>query len=142
MPKLKMWLRIKVLVRTNSITLKGSLFRIWQIICINTISFSKLRYILSLNSKIINNLGTDKFYTTTLSHIKEKIISAQHATLKAVNSELINLYKDIDKLISEAKTKGAWGDSTVESLAKNLQVENPGVKGFSKFNIINIFNLT
>jgi len=74
-------------------------------------------------------------YGALLRDIKERIHKAQYEALKAVNKELIALYWDIGTLIVERQKKHGWGKSIVENLAKDLQIEFPGVKGFSKDNI-------
>lgn len=76
-----------------------------------------------------------KGYNTLLGQIKERIRSAQYEALKAVNRELIFLYWDIGKIITERQKGSTWGKSVVDFLAKDLQEEFPGIKGFSSRNI-------
>ena len=73
-----------------------------------------------------------KEYSRFLLDIKVRIKEAQYAALKSVNKELIQLYWDIGKKIVE---KQEWGRSIVENLAKDLQKEFPGMKGFSVQNL-------
>jgi predicted nuclease of restriction endonuclease-like (RecB) superfamily len=47
---------------------------------------------------------------------------------------MISLYWDIGKTVSE-KTSEGWGNSVIDKLSKDLQIEFPGVKGFSISNI-------
>ncbi len=77
------------------------------------------------------SLTTDD-YQHFLIEIKQRIREAQYSALKAVNKELIGLYWDIGRKIVE---KQAWGKSIVETLAKDLQKEYPGIKGFSPQNL-------
>jgi predicted nuclease of restriction endonuclease-like (RecB) superfamily len=74
-------------------------------------------------------------YETFLAEIKERIRQAQYDALKAVNKELIKLYWDIGKMIVEKQKKYGWGKSIVENLARDLQKEFPGMRGFSKDNL-------
>lgn len=74
-------------------------------------------------------------YQRLLSEIKQRVRSAQYEALKAVNKELTSLYWDIGRLIVGRQKSGAWGKSVVERLAKDLQREFPGMKGFSTRNI-------
>jgi predicted nuclease of restriction endonuclease-like (RecB) superfamily len=67
--------------------------------------------------------------------IKQRIKDAQYAALKAVNRGLISLYWDIGKMIVERQGKYGWGKAVVETLAKDLQKEFPGMHGFSAQNI-------
>ena len=62
--------------------------------------------------------------------LKQKINQARYASLKAVNKELILLYLDMGKVISE-KVKIGWGNSVIDTLSKDLQAEYPGVTGLS-----------
>ena len=71
-------------------------------------------------------------YQHFLIEIKQRIRDAQYSALKAVNKELINLYWDIGKKITE---KTEWGKSVVENLALDLQKEFPSIKGFSSQNL-------
>lgn len=76
----------------------------------------------------MNNLPID--YQTTLLELKDRIKKARYKGLVAVNTELILMYLDIGKIISE-KLKVGWGESVIDTLAKDLQVEYVGLKGFS-----------
>lgn len=69
-----------------------------------------------------------------INEIKTKIREAQYAALKAVNVELIRLYWDIGKSISEKQAK-SWGKAVVPTLSAELQQEFPGVGGFSTTNL-------
>ncbi|MBM4146953.1 MAG: DUF1016 domain-containing protein [Nitrospira sp.] len=74
-------------------------------------------------------------YKTFFKEIKERIHKAQYDALKSVNKELINLYWDIGKSIMAKQEKLGWGKSIVETLARDLQKEFPGIHGFSSANL-------
>ena len=59
---------------------------------------------------------------------------ATHA-LKTVNQELVGLYWDIGRMIVERQAVAGWGKAVVEQLAADLQMEFPGVGGFSASNL-------
>ena len=80
-------------------------------------------------------LPSNKVYTDFLIQVKERIRKAQYEALKAVNKELIGLYWDIGRMIVEKQKEFGWGKSIVENLAKDLQKEYPGMRGFSVQNI-------
>jgi predicted nuclease of restriction endonuclease-like (RecB) superfamily len=80
-------------------------------------------------------LSTRTEYVTLLGAIKERIRSAQYEALRAVNKEMISLYWDIGKMIVEKQKGKTWGKRIVENLAKDLQVEFPGIRGFSSQNL-------
>ncbi len=74
-------------------------------------------------------------YPALLAEIKEKVRAAQYAALRAVNQQLVGLYWDIGRLIVERQAGKTWGKAVVERLAKDLQREFPGVRGFSAQNL-------
>ncbi|MFH1287739.1 MAG: PDDEXK nuclease domain-containing protein [bacterium] len=78
---------------------------------------------------------TTNEYTNLLREVKQRIRSAQYEALKSVNKELIQLYWDIGKMIVERQKKYGWGKSVVETLARDLQAEFPGMQGFSVQNL-------
>ena len=49
----------------------------------------------------------------------------------SVNREMIQLYWDIGCQIAERQSGEGWGKGTVERLARDLQTEFLGIKGFS-----------
>jgi len=55
--------------------------------------------------------------------------------IKAVNTELIDLYWKIGEYISLKIEKSEWGDAVVAELARHIQQTEPGLKGFSDKNI-------
>jgi len=84
-------------------------------------------------TKLSKRLPDD--YAALLAEVKERVRSAQYEALKAVNKELVALYRDIGRLIAERQNSEGWGKSVVEHLAYDLQSEFPGVKGFSVQNL-------
>ena len=81
-----------------------------------------------------NNVQINE-YANLLQDVKQRIRSAQYEALRAVNKELISLYWDIGKMIVDRQKQYGWGKSIVENLSKDLQLEFPGMQGFSKRNI-------
>ncbi|MBD2151020.1 DUF1016 domain-containing protein [Pseudanabaena sp. FACHB-1277] len=66
--------------------------------------------------------------------IKQKVRQAQYEALKAVNVQLINLYWELGKAISEKQSEN-WGKAIVPTLSKELQKEFPKMSGFSTTNL-------
>jgi len=66
--------------------------------------------------------------------IKQKVRQAQYEALKAVNVQLINLYWELGKAISEKQSE-SWGKAIVPTLSKELQKEFPKMSGFSTTNL-------
>ena len=73
-------------------------------------------------------------YALFLSDIKAKIKQAQYEAMKAVNTQLVWLYWEIGKSITEKQAQQGWGKSVVENLAKVLQAEFPKMRGLSTTN--------
>ncbi len=83
----------------------------------------------------MKSISNEKNYAGFLAEIKQRIREAQYSALKAVNKGLIALYWDIGRKIVEQQEKHGWGKAVVETLAKDLQKEYPGIKGFSVQNL-------
>ena len=74
-------------------------------------------------------------YSQFLVEIKERIHKSRYEAAKAVNHEIIRLYWDIGRSITEKQQTLGWGKSVVETLAEDLQKEFPGMTGFGKSNL-------
>ena len=55
--------------------------------------------------------------------------------MKAVNKEMIALYWEIGRRITEQQAALGWGKSVVENLSRDIQKEFPGIKGFGVSNM-------
>jgi hypothetical protein len=93
---------------------------------------------------IINTESTlpSDSYGALLREIKDRILSAQYAALRAVNRELIELYWDVGRLIVERQAGQTWGRSVVQNLARDLRSEFPGAAGFSAPNLYKMRRFT
>jgi predicted nuclease of restriction endonuclease-like (RecB) superfamily len=78
------------------------------------------------------NLQNNEF--SFIESIKAKVRIAQYEAFKAVNVQLIALYWELGKAISEKQSEG-WGKAIVPTLAKELQMEFPKMSGFSVGNL-------
>lgn len=67
--------------------------------------------------------------------IIEIIENSRRDAFKAVNRELINMYWEIGKFVSDKVSKNEWGKSVVKELFDFIQHKNKGIKGFSPQNI-------
>lgn len=74
-------------------------------------------------------------YATFLGGLKERIRLAQNRAAQAVNLELVRLYWDIGRMVSERQDRERWGAGIVPRLATDLKNELPELKGFSERNI-------
>ena len=83
-----------------------------------------------------NNIAvTSEEYLDFKNEITKRIRSAQYEALKAVNKEMIALYWEIGRRITEQQKALGWGRSVVESLSEDIQKEFPGIQGFSARNM-------
>ena len=69
------------------------------------------------------------------SDIIQIIKNSRKNAIKAVNSELINLYWNIGEYISVQVEQSQWGKSVVKELANFIQSTEPDLKGFSDKNL-------
>jgi Uncharacterized conserved protein len=60
---------------------------------------------------------------------------ARENAFRAVNRELIAMYWDIGKYVSERVSEGGWGKSVVKDFADFVQNQYVGIQGFSAQNI-------
>ncbi len=60
------------------------------------------------------------------------IESARARAWQAVNSELVALYWNVGKWLSDKCAKANWGDKTIRSIAEHLAKTRPDIKGFSR----------
>jgi predicted nuclease of restriction endonuclease-like (RecB) superfamily len=86
-------------------------------------------------TKIIAQLPSSNDYHQFFIEIKTRIRSAQYEAMKVVNREMIQLYWDIGKRITDKQKELGWGKAIVETLSKDLQKEFPGIQGFGARNI-------
>jgi len=63
------------------------------------------------------------------------IQQARERTFRAVNHELISMYWEIGKYVSEKVKINAWGKSIVNEFSSFVQERYIGIKGFSSQNI-------
>ncbi len=77
-------------------------------------------------------------YIKWVNELKNLIQKTQIKAAITVNKELLSLYWKIGKSISEKVNKANWGTSVVEQLSKDLKIEFPNQKGFSRSNLFSM----
>lgn len=75
-------------------------------------------------------------YGSFLSHLKDRIRTAQVGAALSVNRELVLLYWDIVRQILERQENEGWGAKVIERLARDLRVEFPEMRGLSPRNLL------
>lgn len=86
-------------------------------------------------AKVGNLVVNQKEYISTLADLKRQVLAAQLKASVSVNKELINLYWNIGKTLSEKQKSSGWGTNVIEKLGEDLQKEFPGIGGFSRANV-------
>ncbi len=66
------------------------------------------------------------------SEITEFIRQSRAKAIRAVNTELINLYWNVGAYIHRQLAGAAWGEKTVDELAAFIQKNEPELKGFNR----------
>ena len=84
------------------------------------------------NNNIVVNRGV---YQSFRDDVLKRIRSAQYEAMRAVNKEMISLYWEIGRQITERQKALGWGKSVVENLSRDIQAEFPGIQGFGVSNL-------
>ncbi|NGX52869.1 MAG: hypothetical protein KR126chlam5_01175 [Candidatus Anoxychlamydiales bacterium] len=87
-----------------------------------------------LKNPLVHKVEPDG-YASVLEAISNKVRAAQTRAIRAVNLELIQVYREIGRIIDEKQQTADWGSSVVERLASDLRKLFPKVKGFSSRNL-------
>lgn len=74
-------------------------------------------------------------YRSWLETIKTKIHTARNKVALSVNSQLIELYWELGKDITDKISKSNWGAKVIDQISLDLKHEFPELKGFSRRNI-------
>lgn len=74
-------------------------------------------------------------YIKIVDALKEKIRHARLKVAVTVNSELVQLYWEIGKIILEQQKEEGWGAKTIDKLAIDLKTEFPDFQGLSVRNL-------
>ncbi len=69
---------------------------------------------------------------TEFAEIIQLIKQSQFNAVKAVNTELINLYWNVGGYISKQLETTRWGEKTVDELAGYILLKHPEIKGFTR----------
>ena len=70
--------------------------------------------------------------TKQFDEIIHMIDNARTQALKAVNAELIHMYWNVGKYLSEMCESSAFGDKVIDQAAAYIAKTNPGIKGFNR----------
>lgn len=76
-----------------------------------------------------------KNYPALLKEIKDRIRQAQIRATMSANAEMLLMYWDVGRIVSERQLAEGWGASIIPRLSKDLRNDLPEIKGFSERNI-------
>ena len=76
-----------------------------------------------------------KDMTSAVKDIKLAILQARNRAARASNAEALKLYFFVGGYISKKTRNVKWGTGAIDALSERLQVELPGLRGFSASNI-------
>lgn len=76
-----------------------------------------------------------KDYPRFLHALKERIRTSQVKAILSVNREMIALYWDLGRQVVERQKLGGWGTGIIKRISRDVLIEFPGIKGFSRQNI-------
>ena len=85
----------------------------------------------------MNKLSEAK-YGEAVRAIKIAILQSQYRAAKLVNREQLGLYYGIGRYISQNSRKEYWGTGAIAFISNRLQMELPGLRGFSERNLKNM----
>lgn len=83
-----------------------------------------------MDIKDLDNHKKDSF-----EEINKRIETAKYNAMRAVNSELLDLYWHIGEMLSQKVSTENWGNSVIEELSEFIRSKNLGIKGFSFSNL-------
>jgi predicted nuclease of restriction endonuclease-like (RecB) superfamily len=66
------------------------------------------------------------------NNIVQLIEQARFRAFSKVNAELVLLYYNVGKIVSDKVEKGSWGEGTVDELVSFIEMKIPGLKGFNR----------
>ena len=77
-------------------------------------------------------------FATAVKDIKLAILQARAKAARLANAEALKLYFFVGGYISKKTRNAKWGSGAIDALSNQLQVELPGLRGFSATNIKNM----
>jgi len=81
-------------------------------------------------------LPVENEYTTALAYLKQQIQEARLKAVTAVNTEMVRVYWNIGRTISDKERKDGWGARVIGKLSKDLTAAFPDMKGLSPRNLL------
>ena len=83
-------------------------------------------------------MKTEQSYLQLIKELKQNIIQSRYEASRLANRELLKLYFTTGLMLSKKAASEKWGAKIIGQLAADLQSELPGLKGFSRRNLMNM----
>lgn len=83
----------------------------------------------------MKNIETTQEYQQFLGQLQDLISKSRLRAVLTVNREMLMLYWQIGKHILEKQALQGWGAKVIDTLAKDLSIAFPDMKGFSVRNL-------
>ena len=77
-----------------------------------------------------------KDFSSTVKEIKLAILQARARAAHLANAEALKLYFFVGGYISKKTRNAKWGSGAINALSERLQVELPGLRGFSASSLV------
>ncbi|MCX5044842.1 PDDEXK nuclease domain-containing protein [Aldersonia sp. NBC_00410] len=81
------------------------------------------------------DLALPSDYDAVLAEVKRRVAAARTAAQRTVNTQLIELYWDIGRVILDRQRHQGWGSKVIARLAQDLRRELPTNRGLSASNL-------
>jgi predicted nuclease of restriction endonuclease-like (RecB) superfamily len=81
-------------------------------------------------------MKTTKQYLQFITELKQNIIHSRYQAARLANREQLLLYLKIGKMLTEKIDAEKWGAKVVDQISIDLQKQLPGLKGFSRRNLM------
>lgn len=82
-----------------------------------------------MDKKEIEKVGVEK---TAISEILSVITTHRENAYRKINEELVTMYWEIGKYLSEKVASEKWGAGVIDEIAKEIRKANPTLKGFNR----------
>lgn len=70
-------------------------------------------------------------YLRLLTQVKRRVQIAQQRAVYSANDEMLRMYWDVGRLLSEAQSQIGWGSGALKRLSADMRNDYPEIKGFS-----------
>jgi predicted nuclease of restriction endonuclease-like (RecB) superfamily len=88
-----------------------------------------------MSDRIDSAMTRSKSRDEEFAGVVRLITAAKSRAARAVNTDLIELYWEIGKIISEKISRAEWGDGVVDQLASYIAQAHPALRGFTRANL-------